>query len=584
MFGTLCVAETADMDRWLTDNDPDPRWPLHTRANVGEVFPLPVTPLTWTYVALTCYEPAYRDAVVRMGALDHDEFGPGPVFINSFGGYSYLNASVFRVLAVRAPGMAVDHIDRLYFGEDPSIPPYEPHPDDESPEHSERIGRTMAEILATSSLPELHADKEHVAMARASRPPFAAMPGLEIVEWARALQPELRRLFEQHVFISGAASTPIGVIQAVCAEIGDPTLALRLVSGIGDVDSAAPSRWMWRLSRDVSASASLTAEFDAGVDGLVRRLGKTDEGAAFLASLDELLYEHGSRGPNEWEWTSTSWEVEPELVLAAVDRMRGAGDELDPDLQTVRMAAERGAIAVELDNALAGAPEARAQLEAALRSAQVFVAGRERTKTTIVRLINEYRMAFRELGRRGVDAGAIESPTSLAMLTFDQLEQFVANPMSMAAVIGEREADYVTLFDLEPPFIVNGEVPPLSTWRRRGESAVEIAATGTTLTGVPGCPGTATGRARVVLDPADPRGIEPGDVLIAPITDPAWTPLFVPAAAVVVEVGAPLSHAVIVSRELGIPCVVSVKDATRRIPDGALVEVDGTTGTVRVVG
>ena len=68
--------------------------------------------------------------------------------------------------------------------------------------------------------------------------------------------------------------------------------------------------------------------------------------------------------------------------------------------------------------------------------------------------------------------------------------------------------------------------------------------------------GRATGRARVVLDPSDPTALEPGDVLVAPITDPAWTPLFVPAAAVVVDVGAQISHAVIVSRELGIPAIV----------------------------
>jgi pyruvate,water dikinase len=87
----------------------------------------------------------------------------------------------------------------------------------------------------------------------------------------------------------------------------------------------------------------------------------------------------------------------------------------------------------------------------------------------------------------------------------------------------------------------------------------------------------------VVLDPADPTALEPGDVLIAPMTDPAWTPLFVPAGGVVVDVGAPLSHAIIVSRELGIPCVVSVTGATQRIPDGALVEVNGDTGTVTVL-
>ena len=90
-------------------------------------------------------------------------------------------------------------------------------------------------------------------------------------------------------------------------------------------------------------------------------------------------------------------------------------------------------------------------------------------------------------------------------------------------------------------------------------------------------------KARIIMDPADPFALEPGEVLIAPFTDPAWTPLFVPAGAVVVNVGAVVSHAIIVSRELGMPCVVSVTDATDRIPDGAVVTVDGATGTVTVV-
>jgi pyruvate,water dikinase len=79
-----------------------------------------------------------------------------------------------------------------------------------------------------------------------------------------------------------------------------------------------------------------------------------------------------------------------------------------------------------------------------------------------------------------------------------------------------------------------------------------------------------------------PHGAAPGDILVAPITDPSWTPLFVPAAGDVVDVGAPMSHAIIVGRELGIPCVVSATGATRRIPDAARVRVDGNTGVVTV--
>jgi pyruvate,water dikinase len=173
--------------------------------------------------------------------------------------------------------------------------------------------------------------------------------------------------------------------------------------------------------------------------------------------------------------------------------------------------------------------------------------------------------------------------SQVCMLLDDELDAFAAQPDDFRARLAQRERQYLELFELDPPFIVNGTVKPLTSWARRGETTVEPVVVGETLVGMSGAPGTYTGRARVVRDPADPFALEPGDVLIAPITDPAWTPLFVPAGAVVVNVGALVSHAVIVSRELGIPCVVSVKDATERIPDGAVISVDGTTGVVTVI-
>ncbi|HYT40279.1 MAG TPA: PEP-utilizing enzyme, partial [Acidimicrobiia bacterium] len=103
------------------------------------------------------------------------------------------------------------------------------------------------------------------------------------------------------------------------------------------------------------------------------------------------------------------------------------------------------------------------------------------------------------------------------------------------------------------------------------------------LSGRPGSPGVATGRARVVHDVAEATALEPGDILVAPTTDLSWTPLFPAAAAVVVETGTLHSDAVIVSRELGIPCVPSTAAATLRIPDGAMVTVDGNAGTVTML-
>ena len=214
---------------------------------------------------------------------------------------------------------------------------------------------------------------------------------------------------------------------------------------------------------------------------------------------------------------------------------------------------------------------------------RIFLAGRERSKTNAIRLTHELRLLMHELGGRYVERGVFDRPNNFGMVRWDELDTLVADPASLTDAIRDREATYAELSQLEPTFVFEGDPPSPSTWPRRDARPAPVAAAGDVLQGMPGCPGQAQGRARVVLDSYDPTALEPGDVLVAPITDPSWTPLFVPAAAVVVDVGAPLSHAVIVSRELGIPCAVSVTDATRRIRDGALVQVDGDTGTVTVL-
>jgi pyruvate,water dikinase len=169
------------------------------------------------------------------------------------------------------------------------------------------------------------------------------------------------------------------------------------------------------------------------------------------------------------------------------------------------------------------------------------------------------------------------------MLFADELPAYVANPASFADTMADREGVYQDLFAYIPPFVVAGQPAEYTEWERRDAHTAETLAVGAVLTGVSGCPGIARGRARIVLNPDEADDLDPGDILVAPITDPSWTPLFAAAAAVVVNVGAPFSHAAIVSRELGIPCVVSALDATVRIPEGALLEVDGTTGTVTVL-
>jgi pyruvate,water dikinase len=134
-------------------------------------------------------------------------------------------------------------------------------------------------------------------------------------------------------------------------------------------------------------------------------------------------------------------------------------------------------------------------------------------------------------------------------------------------------------------FPIAGDVPPVDEWPLKGDGAEAQAedGAGDEIIGAAGSPGQATGRARVVLDAYTDAPPEPGEVLVAPITDPGWMPLFVGAVAVVAEMGGELSHTMIVSRDLGIPAVVGAVGATTRIKTGDLIAVDGSTGTVRIV-
>ena len=378
---------------------------------------------------------------------------------------------------------------------------------------------------------------------------------------------------------------PTGIVAQVCDAIGNPGAALTLMAGLGDVESAAPSIAMWDLGRQIAGSAELNSAFDEGFGDVLERLQTSDTADAqkFLQAFDEFLVAYGSRGPNEWEISCGTWETEPVLALAAIDRMRVSPASAAPTLRNDEKAKERIALTAQIVEALAGDPEAQGQFEAAMHAMPIILGGRERTKTNCVKMIQESRMAMLEIGRRMVSAGHFEAPRDYGMLKLDEMDQFLADPASMTDELRSRWALFEQFAARQEPFVTVGAPAPVSEWKIRGADEVPVAAPGDVLQGTPGCPGTARGRARVVLDSHNPTALEPGDIVVAPITDPSWTPLFVPAAGVVVDVGALLSHAVIVSRELGIPCAVSVTGATRAIPDGALIEVDGTTGAVSIL-
>lgn len=567
-------------EQWV-GHDASDRFPVYTRGNAGEVYPEVFTPLSFS-IAAEAGERSMRAAILTSGLIRPDELDELPITtaIGSgvFGGYSYLNLSIQRTASARMPGGKAEDADVNFLGVgDP--PPHAPVEGERNWRASLAGLRYVLRLLRTKELPELLEDQLAVDRYLDSLPAVDATDR-ELADLTDELIIFFEELFTRHLQVSFAAGITIAVLTNLCEkQFDDPQLAVRLLAGLGGVDSAAPSAAMWDLSRLVTAEPVVAGAFDEGIDGLVERLMAEPTAKPFLAAFDDFLARFGSRGPNEWDTAFDTWETRPELALTLIDRMRGTDESHDPSAQLERLSAERAELEART---LAQVPRLTRRLfTRALRAAQLYSQSRERTKTTVVRAIHGARLRNMELDRRLSRRGGGQRG-DLWFLVADEIDDYLLDPASFADVIAERRLLHARLDERIPPFFFDSEQPPLDEWELRSTELAPVVA-GEVISGLPGCLGVARGKARVVLDPADPRGLEPGDILVAPLTDPSWTPLFVAADGVVVDVGAVMSHAVIVSRELGIPCAVSVTNATRRIPDGAMIEVDGATGIVTVI-
>jgi len=195
---------------------------------------------------------------------------------------------------------------------------------------------------------------------------------------------------------------------------------------------------------------------------------------------------------------------------------------------------------------------------------------RERARDSVVRITHALRLAVREWATRLVASGVLADPADVFYLTYSEL---LDPPPGIVDLVPRRRAERERLRALRLPTMFTLTWVPDAT-------TTELLGHGGELTGIGAAPGVVRGPVRILREAGDL--IEPGDVLVASITDTGWTPLFAFAVAVVTDIGGLLSHPTVVAREYGIPCVVGTGDATLRLRDGMVVEVDGGAGTVRV--
>lgn len=210
-----------------------------------------------------------------------------------------------------------------------------------------------------------------------------------------------------------------------------------------------------------------------------------------------------------------------------------------------------------------------------LRRARALAGQREAPKFYMVTLIGRARALLQTVGEELAGAGHIARGNDVFFLTLSEARRALGGEDSRSIVLERRG-----IYDRE---LTRHHVPRLllSDGTEPEDPATGEAVAAGSLRGTPASAGTVTAKARVVLDPTGAR-LEPGEILVAPSTDPGWTPLFLTAAGLVMEMGGAMSHGAVVAREYGIPAVVGVAGATDGIETGQRITVDGTHGLVQL--
>ncbi len=269
----------------------------------------------------------------------------------------------------------------------------------------------------------------------------------------------------------------------------------------------------------------------------------------FYAAFATELAAIGHRGPAEAEMRSSTYADNPELFLRMVAKSLGT-----PALLTPRN------------------PRIPVLVRPIAMLAAQQLRDREVRRDKVIRAIWVLRLMLREYGRRLAGAGVFEAADDVFYLLVDELNSL---PPNVSDVVARRRAEQGSLAAVYPPSAFSG------SWRP-ADTSVTALAVGETMYGRGICGGRVRGRVRIVR-PETIDDLQPGEILVAEVTDVGYTPAFAYAAAIVTDLGGPMSHAAVVAREFGVPCVVNADGASRRLPGGSVVEVDGATGEIRVI-
>jgi len=359
---------------------------------------------------------------------------------------------------------------------------------------------------------------------------------------------------------------------------GDDTEQIRakLVSGVTGNVTMETNKQIWNLAQKAKQSVSVSEILRGANDANARvQLEATDDGREFLAALDAFLVEYGHR-EIRMDILYPTWGEDPAPVLRFLRSYFDADDKASPFAQEKRLAQERvqlaRAVSARTQRDLIGRIAIAPLFHWVLENTQRHTRERDTMHFELTRLFPPVRRGLLELAARWQNI--LDAPDDIFFFSLAELEQLAELPQPYRELIQRRRAEFQANAARPPPPIVRDGV---GMALERAERVESVAGQ---WRGVAGSPGVATGIVRVVRGPHEFEKLQRGEILVAPLTNPVWTPLFALAGGIVTQVGGILSHGAIVAREYGIPAVMAIHDATNLFQDGQRVTVDGNKGIV----
>jgi len=346
-------------------------------------------------------------------------------------------------------------------------------------------------------------------------------------------------------------------------------LATTLLAGAGNITSADHGYRLQDLAvlveTDLAAQMFFNAEpFSPG------KWQSLPESSPFKQAFRAFIDEYGHRAVYEVYLNNPRWREKPDYLLNVIRQHIGGPPSSVLKAQQKQKAEQaRQTLKKELPFYL------RTLVKSLVKQAASGAASKEMAKSTYIRLFEPMRLLLLEAGRRFESRGLLQSSDEIFHCAYIEVVSLLTgewNGKGIQSLIESRRRNKAALEKLSPPDLILGEQPhylePVTMGSGRELVGMGVAA------------GCAEGCARLIRTPEQGGILNPGDVLVAPSTDPAWTPLFLNAAAIVMETGGQLSHGAIVAREYGIPAVVNIPGLFNVIADGEQIFVDGDRGVI----